>query len=290
MVKKPTAQMPQEARLSPQEMTSGIERLKRRLADIDKFDPRSVTDQHSHPELDALRVSIDEALVRTFGGNTLDYKRYKSAANFDCGPYNYARRLQPDEFQPTIAKSKASSLALIGQAIRSLEEQLAESSAVAPSNYASLRPVPTRKVFVVHGRDNETKNEVARFLSKIGLEEIILHERPNGGRHLLTKFQEESEGASFAVILMTPDDEGAIVGQPAQKRARQNVVFELGFFVGKLGVGRVAALMKGDIEKPSDFDGVGYILLDAAGAWKSSLARELHHANVPFDPQKVFAT
>lgn len=237
-------------------------------------------------------ASIDEALVRTFGGNTLDYERYKYAADFDCGPYNYMERIRPDQFQSTIAKSKASSLALIRQAISSLEEQLAENAAVAPTNHASPPPMlrASRKVFVVHGRDNETKSDVARFLSKIGLEEIILHERPNCGRHLLTKFQEESEGASFAVVLMTPDDEGGIIGQSAQKRARQNVVFELGFFIGKLGPARVAALVKGDLEKPSDFDGVGYIPLDAAGAWKSLLARELHHANVPFDPAKVFAS
>jgi predicted nucleotide-binding protein len=67
-----------------------------------------------------------------------------------------------------------------------------------------------------------------------------------------------------------------------------NVVFELGFFIGKLGAASVAALVKGDIERPSDFDGIGYIDFDAKGEWKRLLAREMDYAKVPFDASKVF--
>ena len=146
----------------------------------------------------------------------------------------------------------------------------------------------SKKVFVVHGRDDLTKNEVSLFLRAIGLEPIILHMRPNGGRHLLTKFQEESDGADFAVVLMTPDDEGGLAGAAEMRpRARQNVVLELGFFLGKLGPANVAALMRDDVEKPSDFDGIAYIPFDASGSWKTQLARELQYAKVPFDPGKL---
>lgn len=87
---------------------------------------------------------------------------------------------------------------------------------------------------------------------------------------------------------MTPDDEGGLSGTDNRRpRARQNVVFELGFFIGKLGPARVAALLKG--EKPSDFDGIAYIGLDPNSRWKTDLARELHHALVPFDPANAFA-
>lgn len=148
----------------------------------------------------------------------------------------------------------------------------------------------SKKVFLVHGRDDAAKNEVALFLRAIGLEPIILHLRPNGGRHLLTKFTEESEGAGFAVVLMTPDDEGGLNGGGDRRfRARQNVVFELGFFIGKLGPASVAALIKGEVEKPSDFDGIGYIIFDSGGRWKTDLARELHYAKVPFDPAKALS-
>jgi predicted nucleotide-binding protein len=143
------------------------------------------------------------------------------------------------------------------------------------------------KVFIVHGHDEATKNEVALFLSSIGLEPIILHLRPNGGRGLLTKFREESDGASFAVVLMTPDDEGGPISITERKaRARQNVVFELGFFIGQLGPSKVAALIKDDVESPSDFQGIAYTKFDSGGRWKTELARELHHANVPFDLAK----
>jgi predicted nucleotide-binding protein len=291
MARQPKPQLPQQpAQLTLQQMTAGINLLKKRLEDVRGFDPLSVTDQHNAPQLDALEASIDDALVRTFGADTLDYERYKSAKDFNRGPYNYMHPTPPHKFQASISRSKDRSVALLGEAIKSLEEQLEEHSANPPVNQTSPetpRP-PSRKVFLVHGRDNDAKNEVARFLGKIGLEEIILHERPNSGRHLLTKFQEESEGASFAVVLITPDDEGGLSGEAPRKRARQNVVFELGFFIGKLGAARVAPLVKGDVEKPSDFDGVGYIALDPAGAWKGLLARELKAAKVPFEAEKVF--
>ena len=147
--------------------------------------------------------------------------------------------------------------------------------------------VTSRKIFLVHGRDEAAKNEVALFLRKNGLQEIILRDRPNKGRHLLKKFQEEAEGAAFAVVLMTPDDEGAIAGGTHQKRARQNVVFELGFFIGKFGTTHVAALVKTQVEKPSDFDGIAWIDFDNSGTWKNALARELREAGVPFDLDQV---
>ena len=88
---------------------------------------------------------------------------------------------------------------------------------------------------------------------------------------------------------MTPDDEGGPISSTERNaRARQNVVFELGFFIGKFGPGRVAAILKVDVEKPSDFNGIAYISLDPHGRWKSELARELQHAEVPFDKGKAF--
>jgi hypothetical protein len=144
------------------------------------------------------------------------------------------------------------------------------------------------KVFIVHGRNDGAKQEVARFLEQIGIEPVILHERPNAGRTLITKFQEESAGIPFAVVLMTPDDVGGLAGAVQKTRARQNVIFELGFFSGKLGAPRVCALLSGDIEKPSDFDAVVYIPFGPNTGWKTELARELRHAGVTLDPNRVF--
>jgi Predicted nucleotide-binding protein containing TIR-like domain len=147
--------------------------------------------------------------------------------------------------------------------------------------------VHTNKVFIVHGRDDGTRESVARFIDKLGLEAIILHERPNKGRTIITKFREEAEDVGFAVILMTPDDVGkAKDASDLKPRARQNVVFELGFFIGALRPGHVAALVKGEIERPSDFDGVVYISLDEAD-WQTRLGRELKAAGLDFDTSKL---
>ena len=78
------------------------------------------------------------------------------------------------------------------------------------------------------------------------------------------------------------------MGETPQKRARQNVVFELGFFIGILGTPNVAALVKGHVEKPSDFDGIGYIDFDAERRVEELLAREMQHVQIPFDASKVF--
>lgn len=144
-----------------------------------------------------------------------------------------------------------------------------------------------KKVFVVHGRDSASKNDVARFLEKLKLTPVILHERPNAGRTLITKFQEESADIEFAVVLMTPDDKGGLVDGAQSLRARQNVIFELGFFIGRLGSERVCALVQGQIEKPSDFDAVVYIPYGAETTWKTELMRELQYAGLPIDANLV---
>lgn len=151
-----------------------------------------------------------------------------------------------------------------------------------PSTHTNVIKTDSKRIFVVHGHDEGPRETVARFLEKIGFEAIILHERPNRGRSIIAKFREEAAGIGFAVVLMTPDDFGGKVGAEAKTRARQNVVFELGFFIGALGPERVAALVKGEVEKPSDFDGVVYISLDH-GHWKIELAKELKAAGYEID-------
>lgn len=108
---------------------------------------------------------------------------------------------------------------------------------------AVFRPV-SRKIFIVHGHDNDALQSVARFISRIGLEEIILSERPDGSGRL-SKFEAESGDVSFAIVLMTPDDSGsALASESTRLRARQNVLYELGYFAGKLGRGKVLVLRK----------------------------------------------
>jgi predicted nucleotide-binding protein len=149
---------------------------------------------------------------------------------------------------------------------------------------------PSRKVFLVHGHDEAAKEATARFLKALDFEPIVLHEQPNGGRTLIEKFEKYSDVA-FAVVLLTPDDTASSKKKPTEThdRARQNVVFELGFFIGKLGRANVCPLLKGDVEQPSDYDGVAYVKMDPGDGWKLSLAREIKAAGLAVDGDKLIA-
>ena len=153
---------------------------------------------------------------------------------------------------------------------------------------AAVGPVFTgdsRKVFVVHGHDNEAKEATARFLEKIGLQPIVLHEQPSAGRTVIEKFENYSGDIAFAVVLLTADDVGGVATSSTnlRARARQNVILELGYFMGRLSRFKVCALHKGDVELPSDYQGILYIEMDSAGAWKSKLAQELVQAKLPIE-------
>lgn len=140
----------------------------------------------------------------------------------------------------------------------------------------------SRRVFVVHGRSDAALHAVARFLGQLRLDPVVLREQPNRGRAIIEKFLDYSDVA-FAVVILTPDDIGGLRGDPPDRfrpRARQNVVLELGFFLGKLGRDRVCALCEADIEVPSDYSGVLFVPLDPHGAWRLELARELRAAGI----------
>lgn len=140
-------------------------------------------------------------------------------------------------------------------------------------------------VFIVHGHDEARKHEAARFLRlATGNEPVILHEQASQGRTVIEKFEDHAADAAFAVVIATGDDRGRAVGEDADRpRARQNVIFELGFFFGALGRSRVALLYEPDVERPSDVDGLLRIALDPAGAWKLELIRELAAAGIGVD-------
>ena len=162
--------------------------------------------------------------------------------------------------------------------------------AIAPKKASSSATNPVsqgRDVFLVHGHDVGLKQTVARTLERLELKPIILHEQPNEGRTIIEKFEDYSD-VSFAVVLLTPDDMGYESdkdSETARPRARQNVILELGFFLGKLGRDHVAALYNGDkgFETPSDYDGVLYIPVDEHGHWKFGLVKELKAAGIEVD-------
>ena len=142
----------------------------------------------------------------------------------------------------------------------------------------------SNNVFIVHGHDEQAKESSARFIEKLGLNAVILHEQANEGQTIIEKLEKHTD-AAYAVVLFTPDDVGASSASPGnlQPRARQNVLVELGYMAAKIGRNRVCVLRKGNVEIPSDFLGVLYIDIDAAGAWRLTLAKELKVAGLKVD-------
>ena len=158
--------------------------------------------------------------------------------------------------------------------------------AVVPQEHMKTSGQGT-KVFVVHGHDGEIKYQLTEFIEKItGERPVILHERADKGRTIIEKFEDHASEIGFAVIILTTDDVGGLKGQEKlNPRARQNVVFEHGFFIGQLGRDRVLAFCEAGVERPSDLDGVLYKELH--GNWKVELAQELKEAGIEIDASKL---
>lgn len=144
------------------------------------------------------------------------------------------------------------------------------------------------RVFIVHGHDESAQNKAARFVEKLGFEAIILHERASSGRTIIEKIEHYSD-AGFAIVLYTPDDVGNVKSEPdnLNDRARQNVVFEHGYLIGKLGRQSVSALVDGKLELPNDISGVVYISLDEGSAWQLQLAKEMKQSGYRIDMNKL---
>ncbi len=145
----------------------------------------------------------------------------------------------------------------------------------------------SNKVFIVHGHDNEILQSVARFVEKMGLIPIILHEQANEGRTIIEKFEDYSD-VPFAIVLFSPDDLGKAKNDSSLRpRPRQNVVFELGFFIGKLGRKNAVVLhnVVQNFEMLSDFQGVLFHPYQAG--WELSIAREMRSAGMNVDLNKL---
>lgn len=158
---------------------------------------------------------------------------------------------------------------------------------VAAGLHPSTGPKSSKRVFVVHGHDEVTRQRVSNFLSQLKLEPIVLSEQANQGKTVIEKLEAHAD-VQYAIVLLTPDDEGRKVGAEAlQKRARQNVILELGYFIARLGRGHVCALHQKEVEIPSDFLGVLSVALDANDGWKVKLAKEMDAAGLSFNLHHV---
>ncbi|MGR3814721.1 MAG: TIR domain-containing protein [Cognatishimia activa] len=281
---------PQNALLTLEQMQQAVPRLKKRISKLKEFQPEAFTTrEEASSATQSLNASIDDALTRTFGSSTVEYYRYSSAANLSW-PLNVFEPTPLHQIISSLAQDKIEAIALLEMAIESLEEQIEEAGGSTAANIAPSRASVegTRKIFVVHGHDVGAREALARFLEQCDFEPIVLHEQANSGRTIIEKFEDNSD-VGFAVVLLTPDDEVLDSAGESVMRARQNVILELGYFIGRLGRDRVCALKSGEIEIPSDILGVIWTEFDAQGGWKQSLAKELKAANFDIDWNKVMS-
>lgn len=152
------------------------------------------------------------------------------------------------------------------------------------------KEIDKTKVFIVHGHDELAESNVGLFVRKLNLKPIILHEQANEGKTIIEKIEAHSD-VGFAIVLYTPCDVGGKHEDEVdlRPRARQNVVFEHGFLMGKIGRSNVAALVKdSSIEKPNDVSGMVYIDMDPHKAWEMKLAKEMKSSGYDIDMNRFF--
>jgi predicted nucleotide-binding protein len=196
--------------------------------------------------------------------------------------------------QDTVAlidEGRVSQLRILYRFIEELELEIA-TRPTEPATKEVTAPAPSKKIFIVHGHNGELKEATARLVQKLNLEPVILHEQVKQGRPIIENFSIHAKASGFAIVLLTADDVGSLgsVEQHAalQPRARQNVVFEMGFFFGLLGQGRVCAIYDVGVEMPSDLGGILYVPYDApSGRWRWDVAKEIQAAGYDIDLNKL---
>lgn len=210
---------------------------------------------------------------------------------FDLANIDYYPDFAPSTEEYKSEKWESGKNQIINLLNTMLEEQTLFGKQTIARRDKKKKPINDNRVFIVHGHDDEAKVKVARFIEKLGFEAVILHEQPSKGKTIIEKFEEHASSSGFAIVLLTPDDVGYAQNDTdnAKPRARQNVIFELGYFCGTLGRQRVCVLYKEGVEIPNDYMGVVYTLFDYAGAWQMELAKEMKVAGLEFDMNKAFA-
>jgi predicted nucleotide-binding protein len=228
-----------------------------------------------------------EFLKQSFNNPNNEYK-----ANYDDAGYSIFGVIGGND-NPVLEKQS-----LIKAKIEDLKKLVAKTNLLKSSIQTHPKPVPATiltksvsqkvEVFIVHGHDETARVKTARFIEKLGFKPIILHEQASSGKTIIEKIEEFSN-VGFGIVLYTPCDIGGKLGdeQKLNPRARQNVIFEHGYLIGKIGRENVCALVKGNIETPNDISGVVYVNMDEAEAWEVKIAKELRNSGYNVDMNKL---
>lgn len=145
----------------------------------------------------------------------------------------------------------------------------------------------SKKIFIVHGRDSDSLEKVELFLYQIGCDPVVVMNEPSGGLVLIDKIERCAEEVDFAIVIYTACDEGRLKGsEKLQGRARQNVVFEHGYLIAKLGRENVVALVEEGVETPGDVQGVVYVSM-ADDDWRQQIIKEMQFVGIDVDIIRV---
>lgn len=279
---------------TPTELTTPKEEFNRildeRIAIGDEIFNRQITTQEAfktnREDFSNWNDYNSEYLKHAFNKEYNEYKKgYDDAGSFSFGfiggRTSPAQELK--EFKDKV-NYKLDNLKKLRAKTDLLKSTVEEKYAVAEKSM----PLDKSQVFIVHGHDDEAKTKTARFIEKLGLKPIILHELASGSKTVIEKIEAYSN-VGFGIVLYTPCDIGAKNEEKPnlKNRARQNVVFEHGFLIGKIGRENVCALVKDEIETPNDISGVVYVKMDKEDAWHLKIARELRNSGYEIDMNKV---
>lgn len=229
-----------------------------------------------------------EFLKQSFSKEFNEYKKSYDDAGMWSGMIVTRNQTANNELQKfkSRVESKVSNLKKLLSKTELLKCKVDELTTITPKT--DMIKLDKTQVFIVHGHDEAAKTKTARFIEKLGLTPIILHEQASGSKTVIEKIEAYSN-VGFGIVLYTPCDIGSKKedNPNLKNRARQNVVFEHGFLIGKIGRENVCALVKDDIETPNDISGVVYVKMDDEDAWQIKLAKELRQSGYEIDMNKL---
>ena len=255
-----------------------LTRLLEQIPEVRSAGPRSAV-------LDTWEGNVKIVLSQYFGEGSVPFREF-AGIRFSPGVY-YDEQPQ-SEFVNALHSGLDKAKGFLESRINDIRDETIGNDASA-GNQPSNKVSNSRVVFLVHGHDHGTKETIARFLEKLDLRPIILHEQPDQGRTIIEKFESHASEARCAVVLLTADDVGAskLKPTPLESRARQNVILELGYFVGALGRKHTFALVEKGVAVPSDMYGLIYIPIEDS-QWRLRLVKELKASGVEVDANHAF--
>lgn len=248
-------------------MMTDYDKLKGLINQGEKLGECAITS--SDPDFQSWKMSVARFLFSYYGKDSLEYNSF-NMTNFNSIVFDYDSNLK------ACKKGIDKTVAIL----RTYLDEMNDITQVKQNKQIQDHS----RIFIVHGHDGELKQSVARLIEQQGIEAIILSEQANQGRTIIEKFEDYSD-VGGAICLFTADDTGK--ANSAEKyclRARQNVVFEAGYFIGKLGRHHVVLIADRDVEMPSDLSGVVYT---EKGNWQFELIKELRAIGYNVDANKL---